>query len=68
MFNEHPKVAEAALSAPPAAVAGLTLVGVSLQDWVMGVTLLWLAVQISWFAYQRYKDFTGKGEGKDVDG
>lgn len=48
---------EALASAPPASVAGLTLVGISLQDWVLVATLFWLACQITYFGYQRYKDW-----------
>jgi hypothetical protein len=48
---------EAALSAPPVSIAGLSLAGVSLQDWVLITTLVWLGCQIGWFAYSRYKDF-----------
>jgi len=48
---------EGVLSAPPALVAGLTLLGVSLQDWVLILTICWLLFQISYFIYQRYKDW-----------
>ena len=51
---------ETAMSVPPATVAGLSLVGVSLQDWVLIGTLVWLSLQVGWFIYSRWKDFRGK--------
>lgn len=52
---------EMALTGPPAAVAGLTLAGVSLQDWVLIGTLVWLTMQIGWFCYKRVQEWrTGK--------
>lgn len=47
---------EAISSAPPISVAGLTLAGVSLQDWVLIATLGWIGLQAAWFVYRRYKD------------
>lgn len=41
------KAGEAALAAPPVAVTGLTLMGVSLQDWVYIVTLIYLFLLIA---------------------
>ncbi len=41
-------------SAPPVAITGLTLMGVGLSDWVMIVTLLWLALQIGYFVYSKF--------------
>lgn len=60
MITEHPKLAEGLASTPPAAIAALTLAGVSLQDWVLIGTLVWLSLQVGWFIYQRYKDFRNK--------
>lgn len=51
---------EGVMSVPPAAVAGLSLMGVSLQDWVLLATLGWLGIQIVWFGYNRWKEFKGK--------
>lgn len=39
-------VEKAAPVAPPAAVAGLSVLGVSLQDWVYIWTLVYIAIQI----------------------
>ncbi len=63
-MNESEIVREALASAPPTAIAGLSLIGVSLQDWVLIVTLLWLACQIAYFGYQRYKDWKNVGNGE----
>lgn len=51
---------EGVMSIPPAAVAGLSLVGVSLQDWVLLATLAWLTMQIGWFGYCRFRDWKKK--------
>lgn len=40
------KAGEAALAAPPVAVTGLTLMGISLQDWVYIMTLVYLVILI----------------------
>jgi hypothetical protein len=48
---------EGMLSTPPAAIAALTLMGVSLQDWVLLATLGWLSMQIAYFIYQRCKEW-----------
>jgi hypothetical protein len=53
---------EGAMSAPPAFVAGLSLAGVSLQDWVLIGTLMWLTLQISWFCYTRVREWSKKDE------
>lgn len=44
-------VGEAAKSAPPVAVVSMSWAGVSLNDWVLIATLVWLSVQIGWFIW-----------------
>ena len=41
---------------PPATVATMTLLGVSLENWVLILTLGWLTFQIIWFIYLRVSD------------
>lgn len=41
----------AAKSAPPVAVSGLTLAGVSLNDWVLVATLAWIGIQAGFFIW-----------------
>lgn len=53
-------IKEGAASLPPAAVAALTILGVSLQDWVLMATLGWLGLQIGYFIYQRWKEWGPK--------
>lgn len=61
MLLDTPSIkAEAAMSVPPAAVATVSVMGYTLSDWVLIATLAWLGLQISWFLYQRYKDFKKK--------
>lgn len=50
-------VREGLASAPPVTVAALTISGISLQDWVLMATLGWIAMQIGYFTYQRWKEF-----------
>ncbi len=40
-------VAAAGKSAPPIAVSGLTVAGVSLQDWVLILTAIYTVIQIA---------------------
>jgi len=47
---------EGAMSVPPATVATMTLLGVSLENWVLILTLGWLTFQIIWFIYLRVSD------------
>lgn len=56
-MNKSESVKELALSAPPVSVAGLSLAGVSLQDWVLVATLVWLGIQITHFGWCRWKDW-----------
>lgn len=48
-------LATAAKGLPPMTVAGLTLAGVQLSDWVLIVTLVWLLLQIGDFIYKKVK-------------
>lgn len=57
---EDSSIREGVMSAPPAAVAAVSLSGVSLQDWVLIATLVWLGLQVSWFCYNRIKEFFPK--------
>ena len=66
-YDTHEGVRDAVLSAPPTAVAGLALMGITLQDWVLMATLLWLGLQIAWFGYKRYQDFMDKDDKCDGD-
>lgn len=73
MFEGHRELAErfggetaAALGkvAPPVAVSGLTVAGVSLQDWVLILTALYTLVQLALSApklIQLLKGWFGRG-------
>lgn len=41
-------------AAPPVSVTGLTLMGVSLNEWVLMMTLLYTVLQIGWFVYSKF--------------
>lgn len=64
MTSKEDVLREAVSSAPPISVAGLTLVGVSLQDWVLIATLLWITLQMAYFGYQRYKEWKNVSNGE----
>lgn len=40
--------------APPTGVAGLTFVGISVPDWVLILTILYLVLQIGGWVYDRF--------------
>lgn len=40
-------------AAPPVSVTGLTLAGVSLNEWVLLATLFYTVLQIGWFIYSK---------------
>ena len=61
MYQNHGIGTDATLSAPPAAVAGATLLGVSLEDWVMIATLIYTAAAFAWLIYKAAKEFRGGG-------
>lgn len=44
-----------AAKAPPIVVTAISVAGVSLQDWVYIVTLLWLGIQIAHSTYKWWK-------------
>lgn len=39
----------------PVGIAGLTLLGVDLQDWVVALSAIWLVLQIAWFLYEKWR-------------
>lgn len=63
MMNDQ-VMREATANVPPATVASLAIAGVSLQDWVLIVTLVWLAIQIGWWGYNRYKEIKNGRNGE----
>ena len=44
---------EASKSAPPVAVTGITMVGISLSDWVLIATLTYTFLQMGWFVWDK---------------
>lgn len=47
-------VGEITKAAPPVSITGLTLAGVSLNEWVLIATLLYTVLQIGWFIYSKF--------------
>ena len=68
MFHRMPDgLHEAATSAvvkssPPVVVGGLSAVGVSLEDWVLIVTLVYLALQIAYLLYKFVREHRAQAE------
>lgn len=65
MDHKSELIREGLATAPPAAVAAVTLANVSLQDWVLIATLGWISIQASYFLYLRWKEFSPKWKKKD---
>lgn len=60
---EHSEVIDAAARlAPPVAVSGLTLFGISMSEWVLLATLIYTIIQI--YILLRDKVFNGKRSSK----
>jgi len=49
--SEH--FSEALKATPPATVVGLSLGGITLNQWVMIATLIYTLMQIGWFIYSK---------------
>ncbi len=62
-------VTATAKAAPPLAVSGLTISGVTLQDWVYIATLVYLAFQIFVIVRDKIVNYRSKGaaRGQDTD-
>jgi hypothetical protein len=52
---------EAAKASPPIAVLAVTAQGMTLQDWVFVLTLMYLAIQIGWLLWKWWKAISTKG-------
>jgi hypothetical protein len=65
MNNPPQKLAEAGSeaikSAPPLAVLGATVGGLTLQDWVLIATLGYLALQAGWLLWRWWRAASTKG-------
>jgi hypothetical protein len=62
MQTKSELAAETLKATPPAAVAGLTLMGVSLNDVVLIATLVYLSVQIAFLVYKWIKLHRGSND------
>lgn len=51
--GNHEIAIGAAKASPPITVVGLALGGVSLQDWVFILTIIYLILQIGWLVYSK---------------
>jgi len=53
-MDMHDKL-QAAASAVPVSATGASVAGLSLQEWMYSVTILWVLVQAGFFAWDRIK-------------
>lgn len=50
----RPHAVEAAAGAPPVTVAGMTVLGYPLSDWVQLLAGLWLVMQMAYFVWAKF--------------
>lgn len=56
---------EASKTAPPAIVAGVTFMGLTLEQWVYLTTIIYTLAQFLWFIYKKvYPELRGWYDGK----
>ena len=65
-MNLHPQLkldlaSESAKVTPPVAILGVSAGGITLQDWVYIVTLVYLSVQIGWLLWKWWVAYRTKG-------
>lgn len=48
---------EVAKTAPPVSVAGATVMGVTLQEWVLYLTAVYTLLQIAYFIRKLFKEY-----------
>jgi len=56
-MDKHEVLTEALKSAPPVSVVGATVIGVSLEEWVLVLTALYTLFQLVYFLRARYKEY-----------
>lgn len=57
MTNKNEVIAEALKTAPPVSVAGATVAGASLDEWVLILTAVYTVLQLAYFLRKRYKEY-----------
>jgi hypothetical protein len=40
---------------PPATISGMIIWGIPLNEWVLGLTAVWILVQMGFYLYDRFK-------------
>lgn len=56
-MTKNEVLSEALKSAPPVSIAGATVLGFSMQDWVLVLTALYTFLQIAYFIRKSYKEY-----------
>lgn len=59
--REHAVAAAAAKAAPPVAVSGAMIAGVPMSDVVLGLTAVYLLLQIGYLVWKWRKEARGRG-------
>ena len=49
-------IPDAVVAAPPAGVVAASVIGVSIQDWVLWLNLLYILLAVSWKLWVIYKE------------
>lgn len=60
-------LAAAGKAAPPIAVSAAAADGVTLQDWVLIMTLVYTVLQIAWLIYKAWRNHRPGGRYADLD-
>ena len=58
--RDHETAVSNVTALPPVAVAGMTLFGFAISDWVQVLAAVWLIVQIVWFINKQIRDHKTK--------
>lgn len=56
-MQKNEVITEALKTAPPVSVAGATIAGATLSDWVLVLTALYTVLQLAYFLRVRYKEY-----------
>lgn len=67
MSHRSEMIRDGVLSAPPTIVASMTLAGVTLENWVLILSIFWLSLQITSFVYNKLKLFMSNKDKDECD-
>lgn len=56
-MQKNEVMSEALKSAPSVSIAGATVLGASLEEWVLVLTAIYTLLQLAYFVRTRYKEY-----------